>query len=259
MPWGVSEGGVPQPYRMAIESAHWEKARDRDGKLVTNRQGENLMNLVFEGAAHRLVEDEDGSFTVGEAIEPVDGKTNRRSFLIGNTSQWVDPREDGKRIEAVRGPDEMPWAKCEVGRLINSLVETVGGDELEKWGKWEEAATWQGRTFDLVPQHDVNKDGEPVTYTDKNGTERIDWYFVAAGVSGSEAKATAPKGRSRSRKADSNGETDLKALLAKAYKGFDGNEDEFVDFIQTDEFEGKDAVALLSDDEFDAIVSETVA
>ena len=255
MPWGTSEGGIPQPYRMEIKSAHWEKARNRDGELVTNRQGENLMNLVFEGDAFRLLEEADGSYSVGEVIEPVDGKHNRRSFLIGNTSQWIDPREDGSVIEATRGPDEMPWARSEVGRFINSLVELVGTDTLETWGAWEQAETWNGRTFDLVPKHDLDADDNPVTYKTRTGEEKIDWYFVAvaeSGGNGTEEKK--PARRSRSKGSDDG----LLKALTVAYKDFSGNEDEFVTFIETDEFEEHQALAKLDDDAFDTLINKVV-
>ena len=256
MPWGTSEGGIPQPYRMEIKSAHWDKARDRDGELVTNRQGENLMNLVFEGNAFRLVEEEDGSYSVGEVIEPIDGKHNRRSFMIGNTSQWIDPREDGSIIEATRGPDEMPWARSEVGRFINSLVELVGTDTLETWGKWEEAKTWNGRTFDLVPKHDLDADDNPVTFKTRSGEEKVDWYHVVvaeSGGNGAEAEAK-PSRRSRSGGSSNN----LLAAVQAAYKDFSGNEDEFVSFIETDEFTEHEALAKLDDDAFDDLVNKAV-
>lgn len=258
MPWGTQEGGIPQPYRIEVLSAHWDKARDRDGKLVTNRNGENLMNLVFEGNAWRLVEEEDGSFSQGEAIEPVDGKHNRRSFLLGNTAQWIDPRENGKRIESTRGEGEMPWSKSEAGRLIGSLVELVGTDTLETWGDWEAADTWSGRTYDLVPAHDLDKEGNPVTYKDRDGNERIDWYFTATAVSGGEkaaAKSSPAAGRRRGGK--SNG--DLASLVKEAYAAFKGSEDEFVDFIQSDDFAGAGELAKLSDEDFDALVTAAVA
>lgn len=250
MPWGTSEGGIPQPYRIEVQSSHWEKARNREGELVTNRQGENLMNLVLEGNAFRLVEEDDGSFSLGEAIEPIDGKINRRSMLIGNTSQWTDPREDGKKIESVRGPNEMPWARSEIGRLINSLVELVGTDVLEDWGPWEEAATWNSRTFDLVPVHDLDKEGNPVTFTTGAGEERIDWYFTAVAVSNGAKKSS---GKRRGKTSGS-----LEAAMEKAYKGFKGNEDEFVDFLQTENFDQHESLAKLSDKEFDALVDKTV-
>ena len=264
MPWGTSEGGIPQPYRMEIKSAHWGKARDRDGELVTNRQGENLLNLIFEGDAHRLIEEEDGSFSVGEAIEPVDGKHNRRSFLIGNTAQWIDPREDGSVVEATRGPDEMPWAKSEVGRLINSLVELVGTDTLESWGDWEKAETWSGRSFDLVPKHDLDADDNPITYKTRTGEEKIDWYFIAVAESdGTEsetgeaagAETTAETKPARRSRKSSDGL--LKAVQA-AYKAFKGNEDEFVNFIETDEFAEHEALAKLDDPAFDALIDKAV-
>ncbi len=254
MPWGTSEGGTPQPYRIEIESAHWEKARNRDGELVVTRNGENLMNLIFEGNAYRLVEESDGSYSVGDPIEPLEGKYNRRSFLLGNTSQWQDPREDGKTVENTRGPDQMPWSKSEVGRLINSLVELLGTDELETWGKWEEADTWAGRTLNLVPTHDVNDDGEPVTFTTSSGDTRIDWYFIADSV-GEEEKKKRGKGRSR---AKSNGTVTAEELAAD-YKKFDGSEDDFVDYIQSDEYRFSEELAKLTDDAFDKLIEEALA
>ena len=257
MPWGTSEGGIPQPSRMEIKSAHWDKARDRDGELVTNRQGENLMNLVFEGDAFRLVEEEDGSYSVGEVIEPIDGKHNRRSFMIGNTSQWIDPREDGSVIEATRGPDEMPWARSEVGRFINSLVELVGTDTLETWGAWEQADTWSGRTFDLVPKHDLDAKDNPVTFKTRSGEEKVDWYFIAVAESGSNGAETAeakPSRRGRSK----GSEDGLLKTLQTAYKDFKGNEDEFVDFIQANEFPEHEALAKLDDAAFDALIDKAV-
>lgn len=260
MPWGTQEGGIPQPYRIEVLAVHWDKARDRDGKLVTNRNGENLMNLVLEGNAWRLVEEEDGGFSQGEVIEPIDGKHNRRSFLLGNTAQWVDPRENGKRIESTRGEGEMPWSKSEAGRLIGSLVELVGTDVLETWGEWEDADTWSGRTYDLVPRHDLDKEGNPVTYKDKEGNERIDWHFGAVAVSGEGAAAAtsspaAAKG-GRRRKGGDNG--DLAGLVKAAFGAFKGSEDEFVDFIQSEEFSGAGELAKLSDEDFDALVGVVV-
>ncbi|MFQ5524239.1 MAG: hypothetical protein ACE5F5_11810 [Acidimicrobiia bacterium] len=251
MPWGTSEGGIPQPYQIKVLSAHWEKARKRDGELVTTRAGENLMNLVFEGEAHRLIEQEDGSYSVGEIIEPLDGEHNRRSFLIGNTSQWVDPRENGEKIESTRGAGEMPWARSELGRLIASLVELIGTDELETWGPWEEASSWAGRTYQLVPTHDTDADGNPVTYTTGDGQERIDWYFQCVGVE----KAGGGRKKARSRKSGSSG---LEGKLKKAYDDFDGSEDEFVDYIQTDDFALSGELAKLSDDDFDALIDKVV-
>jgi hypothetical protein len=259
MPWGTSEGGTPQPYRIEVLSANWEKARKTDGTLVTSRNGENLMNLVFEGNAWRLVEEDDGSYSQGEAIEPVDGKHNRRSFLIGNTAQWLDPRENGQRIEAVRGPDEMPWAKSEVGRLINSLVELVGADELGTWGDWEDAETWAGRTYDLVPRHDLDKEGNPVTFKNSAGDTKIDWYFGAVAVGGEGASASTPAATPaprRGRAKAPNG--DLAGLLKAAYADFKGTEDEFVDYVQSEEFAGMAELAQLSDDEFDAAITAAV-
>lgn len=259
MPWGTSEGGTPQPYQIEIQSAHWELARNRDGELVLTKNGENLMNLVFEGDAHRLVEEEDGSYSVGERIEPLEGKFNRRSFLLGNTSQWTDPREDGTKVENTRGPDQMPWIKSEVGRLIQSLVDLVGMDELETWGPWEEAKTWEGRTFDLVPTHDVKEDGSPVTFKRGDGEERIDWYLQVVAVGGGEGKKAPAKKATRGRRKASGADNgSIEAKVKQAYADFKGSEDEFVDYIQSDEFEGADDLAKLDDDSFDKLVDEVV-
>lgn len=264
MPWGTSEGGTPQPYRIEVVEAHWDMVRRGDGTLVETRDGENLMSLVFEGHAKRLIEEEDGSFSVGEDIEPLEGKYNRRSFLIGKTSQWTDPRENGEKIESTRGPDEMPWAKSELGRFIESLVGLIGVDALAEWGEWEEAETWKGHTFDIVPTHDTKKDGSPATYTTGDGEERIDWYFIAVAADedgGGKAKSSSSKGRSsgsrsrRSRgKGDSNGS--LEDALKKAFSDFEGDEDEFIDFIETDEFDRSEELAKLSDKDFDELMDK---
>jgi len=265
MSWGTSEGGIPQPYRMEVKAAHWDLARNRDGELVITSRGANLLNLIFEGKAWRLVENADGGYDLGDEIEPIDGKFNRRSFLLGNTEQWIDPREDGKKVESVRGPGEFPWAKSEVGRLINSLIETVGVDELETWGDWTEAESFAGHTFDLVPHHDTDKDGNPVVYKTKDGTERIDWYFVAAAVDvkgGGKEKAKAPSKTAdtstTTRRRRGGDDTDLATAVKAAWKEFDGSEDEFIDFIQAPDFAHAAALAKLSDDEFDAVVDKAI-
>lgn len=259
MPWGTQEGGTPQPYRIEVKNAHWELMRTRDGELVVTR-GENLMTLVFEGDAYRLVEEEDGSYSVGERIDPLEGKYNRRSFRLGNTSQWTDPREDGSKVESTRGSDEMPWAKSDVGRLIQSLVDTVGMDELETWGPWEESKTWEGKAFDLVPTFDKKEDGSPVTYETRDGDKRIDWYFQAVAVGDGKGKATpSSRGSSRGRRKTSGTDNgSLEAKVRQAYADFKGSEDEFVDYIQSDEFEASEELAKLDDNSFDSLVDKVV-
>ena len=49
----------------------------------------------------------------------------------------------------------------------------------------------------------------------------------------------------------------MKALTA-AYKDFSGNEDEFVTFIETDEFEEYKVLAKLDDDAFDTLINKVV-
>lgn len=266
MSWGTQEGGVPQPYRIEVESAAWDLARNKEGELVKNKNGENLVNLVLEGKAWRLIENEDGGHDVGEEIEPVDGKHNRRSFLLGNSSQWQDPREDGKKIDSTRGKDEMPWAQSELGRLMQSLIDLLGVDGLiEKLGEdWNVAANYAGHTYDLLPKHDVNADGSPVTYTSK-GNDKIDWYTVVGALDPEGgAKKAAPKRRSRAKKTEEAPaeEVSLADALAAAWLAFkpNGNAEEFVEFVQeADNFDRFADLVKLDDEAFDKLMDSVLA
>ena len=259
MPWGTSEGGIPQPYRMEVINSHFEKKRDRDGNLISSRNGDNLLTLVWEGNRSRLEETEDG-FEVGEVIEPYEGKYNIRRFDVGWTNTYVDVREDGSQVEHVAFPmdedESMPRTTMGIGRLINSLVELVGADELnEGWEPWYKASAWQGRTFDLAPKHDTDKNGNPVT---RRGDDQIDWYYeIIAIVDQEPAKETEEKKPARRSRSKGSDDGLLKALTA-AYKDFSGNEDEFVTFIETDEFEEHQALAKLDDDAFDTLINKVV-
>lgn len=264
MPWGVSEGGVPQPYRIQVENAYWEPVRNNDGELVkASRSGEPLMRLTLEGRAWRL-EDDGGELVIGEEIEPVDGKHNRRGFLIGDQSQWIDPREDGKKIESVRSKDDMPWARSELGQLIKSLIDLVGTDTLDEWGDWHEADSWAGRTYDMVPVFETNDDGEPITYKTRSGEERQRMHWAVANVEEGESKGGSKSGskggsksRGRSRRKKGDG-VDLEAALRAEWEAFTGDEDEFLAYVEGDDFEHAAEVAKLSDDEFDELMDKVI-
>lgn len=262
MPWGTSEGGIPQPYRMEVVNSHFEKKRDRDGNLISSRNGDNLLTLVWEGNRSRLEETESG-FEVGEVIEPYEGKYNIRRFDVGWTNTYVDVREDGSQVEHVASPmdqdESMPRTTMGIGRLINSLVELVGADELnESWDSWYKASAWQGRTFDLAPKHDIDKSGNPVT---RRGDDQIDWYYEIIAIVDQESakepetgEADKPSRRSRSKRSDDG----LLKTLQADFKAYQGNEDEFVNFIQSDEYPQHEVLAKLNDDAFDALVDKAV-
>ena len=258
MPWGTSEGGIPQPYRMEVINSHFEKKRDRDGNLISSRNGDNLLTLVWEGNRSRLEETESG-FEVGEVIEPYEGKYNIRRFDVGWTNTYVDVREDGSQIEHAAFPmdqdESMPRTTMGIGRLINSLVELVGADELnESWEPWYMASAWQGRTFDLAPKHDIDKSGNPVT---RRGDDQIDWYYEIVAIVDQEPTKeteTKPSRRSRGQGSDDG----LLQTLQAAFKNFKGNEDEFTTFIQSDEFPENETLAKLDDDAFDALIDKAV-